>query len=346
MQFKENIDTTLLTTENLSIGYRNRKGEISYLQRDLNLKLFKGELICLIGPNGCGKSTLIRTLATLQSPLEGNILIEETDINSFSHSEITGLISVVLTDKSAVDNITVAEISALGRYQSSNWLGTLNDTDQKLISQAIMQVGLSGFENRMYGTLSDGEKQRAFIAKALSSYAPIMLLDEPTAHLDIPNRAEIMILLRRLAREECHSVLLSTHELDLALQLADEVWLMLPKGEIYTGTPEELLHSGFLDEAFGNEILRFNPHSGSYCVKTTDTDSVLVEGKGELYDMTLQALHRMGYSTEKTNELKIRIIVGEDNWMLDNRGEDKYFSSLSETCRYLKKLTNGRQRSY
>jgi iron complex transport system ATP-binding protein len=329
---------TLLSTSDLSIGFKSLTGKALCLQDELNLELIEGELICLIGPNGCGKSTLIRTLSGLQSPLSGSIRVEDHEISEMSNAHLSELISVVLTDRDAVENITVREIVSLGRYHSSNWLGQYNQEDEDKISHAISQVSLTEFDNRKFGSLSDGEKQRTFIAKALASDSSIMLLDEPTAHLDIPNRVSIMTLLRQLTRKTGHSVLVSTHELDLALQLADEIWLMMNNRKVFRSTPEELLQSGYLDTVFGNETLSFNPNSGNFCVKTDNNRVVFLEGSGIAFELTLHALHRLGFVIGNKNECAIRIEVSDYKWKILNGGLINQFDNLNETCRFLKKI--------
>jgi iron complex transport system ATP-binding protein len=338
MYKEKNIYNPTLEIKDLSIGYRGRKKKMTFLQNDLNLNFYQGDMVCLIGPNGCGKSTFIRTIAALQHPIEGKIIIKGVDINTMSVKNRSEFFSVVLTDRTAVDGITVAEIVALGRYQSSSWLGTLSKSDRDKIVWAIGQVGLEGFEDRMYGTLSDGEKQRTFIAKALSSDAPVMLLDEPTSHLDIPNRVEVMTLLQRLTREFGHSVILSTHDLDLAMQMADEIWLMIPGKGVLASTPEELIYSGCLDEVFGNEILRFNTHSGTFLVTTKDKVPACVKGRGNMLEYTIQALHRLGFSNNGNEDSIVKVNVSDEGWIVDFKGEISHFTCLIDVCRFLKNI--------
>jgi iron complex transport system ATP-binding protein len=196
----KDLNTIILETRQLGIGYgMNRSARI--LHNNLDLSLHRGELVCLIGPNGSGKSTLLRTIAGLQPAISGEVSILGKNLHTIKIAERSKMLSIVLTEKTAVDSISVAEIVALGRYAETNWLGTIEQDDLREINHSLQRVGLSEFEGRHYGTLSDGEKQRTFIAKALASRAPIILLDEPTAHLDIPNRVEIMTLLLKLTRE-------------------------------------------------------------------------------------------------------------------------------------------------
>lgn len=332
------LNTTLVWTSNLSIGFRNDKNRIRLLQEKIDLSLNEGDFVCLIGPNGCGKSTLIRTLSGIDNPIEGTVWVGQKNVHELSDAERSKWLGIVLTDQAAVENITVEEIVSLGRYHYAGWFGTLGTSDQKKVNWAIRQVGLSGYEDRHYKTLSDGEKQRAFIAKVLCSDAPLLILDEPTAHLDIPNRVEIMMLLRKLSREIGRAVLISTHELDLALQLSDEIWLMDPGQPVFNGTPEELLITGSLDRAFGNSQLHFNPHSGSFCVETTYAGKLLLQGSGTLTEYTRQAVQRLGFQTEKEGQEALRIEVDEqeDKWIIRLNKETWKFTNLLNVCRFLK----------
>ncbi len=328
---------TYLTTDNLAIGYSGKGGVLKLLQKDVNEKLIEGEFICLLGPNGCGKSTLIRTLAGIQSPVSGKIFFEGTEIQELSNEERSNLLSVVLTDNSAVGNITVSEIVAIGRYNYTNWMGTLSLHDRQKIIESLENVSLVELKNRKFGTLSDGEKQRTFIAKGLASDAPVMLLDEPTAHLDIPNKVGIMTLLRQLTRISQRSVLVATHELDLALKLSDEIWLMLSDQTIYKGTPEELISSGYLDVVFGNELLQFSSITGNFGMNTKSVGSVILEGGGEYLEITRQALGRIGFIIEATGKKNSnKVVVDGKHWKVSIGNKVIESDSLSETCRLLR----------
>lgn len=326
-----------LSTENLTLGYSEEKGKLKLLQHGMNESLKEGDFICLLGPNGCGKSTLIRTLVGAQHPVNGKILIENREIHDLTNVEKSKYLSVVLTDNSAVGNITVFEIVALGRYNYTNWIGSLSNTDENKISEAIEDVSLSGFEDRKFNTLSDGEKQRTFIAKGLASDAPLMLLDEPTAHLDIPNRVGIMTLLRQLTRLSSRAVLVATHELDLALKLADEIWLMLPDKKMFRATPEELISSGKLDQVFGNDQLEFNTATGSYLMNTFPVASVVVEGKGDYLELTRQAVTRIGFTTEVLKDIRpIKIFVKDNQWKITDGRKTVETDNLANACRLLR----------
>ncbi len=254
---------SIIRTRDLSIGYLRKKAEYP-VQTSLNLNVYQGEMVCLIGPNGCGKSTLLRTLSGLQPALKGDIYIREVLLQKQSLKEKAKLIALVLTDRVEVNNLTVYDLVGMGRNPYTGWLGTLSEEDNRKIRTAIVQVHLEGYENRYLNELSDGERQRAMIAKALVQETPVILLDEPTAHLDLPNRVDIMLLLHKLAKETNKAVLLSTHELDLALQSSNKLWLMAPgAGGITVGTPEELIRNNSIQNVFANHSFSFTGDSGS-----------------------------------------------------------------------------------
>ena len=237
-----------ISTNNLTIGYDNH-----VVQRDLKFELHPGEMVCMLGPNGCGKSTLLRTLAGLQPALSG------TFTTSTFNSQLSTLphIALVLTERLSLDNTTVHDVVAMGRYPYTSFLGGLSSTDEQIIEQSLSDVGLSGCSHTFFNDHSDGEKQRALIAKALAQETPIILLDEPTAHLDLPNRIRVLQLLRRVAREQNKTILISTHELDLAIKLSDRIMLMTPQQGILLDTPTHLQEQDAFTTAFGMDI--FNP---------------------------------------------------------------------------------------
>ena len=234
-----------ISTNNLTIGYNNH-----IVQRDLNFELHPGEMVCMLGPNGCGKSTLLRTLAGLQPAIGGTFTISNSLIEASQ-------IALVLTERLSIENTTVHDVVAMGRYPYTSFLGGLSPKDEQIIEQSLTDVGLSGSAHTFFNDHSDGEKQRTLIAKALAQETPIILLDEPTAHLDLPNRIRVLQLLRRVAREQNKTILISTHELDLAIKLADRIMLMTPQQGIQLDTPDKLREQNAFTTAFGMDI--FNP---------------------------------------------------------------------------------------
>lgn len=246
-----------ISTNNLTIGYPGR-----VVQRDLSLALQVGEMVCMLGPNGCGKSTLLRTLAGLQPALSGTFEIAPSPhslITSSPHNNI----ALVLTERLSLDNTTIHDVVAMGRYPYTSFLGGLSEDDERIIEQALVDVGLvtplspyRQVASSPFNDHSDGEKQRALIAKALTQQTPIILLDEPTAHLDLPNRVRVLQMLRRVAHEQGKTILISTHELDLAIQLSDRILLMSEDG-VRLDTAHNLREQNAFTEAFGMDI--FNP---------------------------------------------------------------------------------------
>lgn len=214
----------------------------------MTASLREGELCCLLGANGAGKSTLLRTMAAFQPPLSGELRIGERQIKDIAPRELSTLVGIVLTDRIRTQGITVRDMVAMGRSPYTNFWGKLTDKDVAEVDEAMRMVGISSFASRQISTLSDGERQKVMIAKALAQGTPIILLDEPTAFLDFPSKVEVMLLLGRLAHEMGKSIFLSTHDLDLALQTADCLWLMMKGGGIKTkdecpfavGSPHEL----------------------------------------------------------------------------------------------------------
>ena len=234
-----------ISTNKLTIGYG-----ATVIQRDLTFSLHAGEMVCMLGPNGCGKSTLLRTLAGLQPALGG----------VYTHSDAKN-IALVLTERLSMDNTTVHDVVALGRYPYSSFLDGLKPEDEQIIEDSLRQVGFAdtSVAQTFFNAHSDGEKQRILIAKALAQQTPIILLDEPTAHLDLPHRILILRLLRQLAHEQGKTILISTHELDLALALSDRILLMTPGKGILLDTAENLKKANAFTSAFSMDI--FNPLS-------------------------------------------------------------------------------------
>lgn len=331
-------NSVALQTRALSIGYSlNRKKDVC-LHSNMDLELYRGDLICLVGPNGSGKTTLIRTMAGIQRPLAGEIFLNSKPLSHISQVEKSNLLSVVLTEKTTVGNMLVKEIVALGRYAQTNWLGTLSDADREAIANALQQVGMTELSGRTYGTLSDGEKQRTAIARALATHAPVLILDEPTAHLDIPNRVEIMSLLRNLTRQNNQAVLISTHDLDLALQVADEIWVIHPEKGLKRGIPEEMFNSGAIDEYFGGSSYEFIEHTGAIRLRINQIGKISVTGSGIKYQQLLAALKRMGIETEKVAHRNLQIQVTDKGFQLVSGKDATTYSGLIDLLRIIKHL--------
>ena len=208
---------TAITTNRLTVGYRGHRVE------DISLSLPSGRLVCLLGPNGAGKSTLLRTLCGFQPPIEGRVTISGSDITTMNAAEVARLVSVVLTDRPLTPSLTTAEMVGMGRAPYTGFWGRLSDDDRRLVSEAMQTVGIDSLATRRMSQLSDGERQKVMIAKALAQHTPVIVLDEPTAFLDYPSKVAVMKTLARLAHNEGKTILMSTHDLELAAQLGDEL---------------------------------------------------------------------------------------------------------------------------
>ena len=224
----------------LDIGYSSSRKKTLVIASALDLTLNKGELVCLVGPNGVGKSTLLRTLAGLQSPLQGEVHLDSIPLQKLSSQERAKAISVVLTEGVNVGVMQAFSVVALGRHPYTNWLGSLENEDIDIIRKSLRSVQAEELSRQYFHELSDGERQKIMIARALAQEPAILMLDEPTAFLDLPRRVVIMQVLRNLAHELEKVVLVSTHDLDLALKSADVIWLMSQGGQLNVGAPEDL----------------------------------------------------------------------------------------------------------
>lgn len=287
--------------KNLSIGYITKNNR-RIVASDINADIFCGELTCLLGSNGIGKSTLLRTLSAFQPKLKGDININGKEIETYTEKQLATLIGVVLTEKCDIKNMSARELIGLGRSPYTGFWGTLNNEDKAIVDNAISMVKIEDLASRMIHTLSDGERQKVMIAKALAQETPIIFLDEPTAFLDFPSKVEIMQLLHRLSRQTNKTIFLSTHDLELALQIADKIWLIDRQSDIRIGTPEDLSLSGHLTSFFARKGIIFDEESGLFRIENTCTRQIRLSGQGQLYSMVRKALLRNGISATQQIE--------------------------------------------
>lgn len=299
--------SSVLRTTDLQIGYKGKGGRTAVVAENISVDLHAGELICLLGPNGSGKSTLIKTLAGMHKSLKGDIELFEKSVANLSNKQIAMQLSTVLTDRLRVGNLSVYNLVAFGRSPYTGWLGSLSKEDEEKVRWAIEATGLVDFVHRDISKLSDGERQKVMIARALAQDTSVILLDEPTAHLDLPNRVEIIRLLRRLSHETGKGILLSTHELDLALKAGDRIWLMNREKELFQGVPEDLVLNGTFERVFKNDSFDFDRETGSFKLYTNADRSIQLVGDPVPKFWTRRALEREGYSVDKASETSIKV---------------------------------------
>jgi iron complex transport system ATP-binding protein len=302
-------DNIVLHTTEADIGYRKGRLEKVVLA-NLNVKLRSHSLVCFMGPNGIGKSTLLRTLAGLQPALRGSV--------QQPHSAPGKSVAVVLTDRIQAYNMTVRDLVKLGRYPHLAWHTQLSAHDEQLVDESIALVQLQGLRDHAVQELSDGQLQMAMIARALAQQTPLLILDEPTAHLDLNNRVEIMNLLRHLARTTGKGILVATHELDLALQTADEIWLATPEKSIRSGIPEDLVLDGSFDDVF--QLKGFDLKTGKVKHQAFRKEKIKLVGEGYRLLWTKNALERVGFEVTQDSNIEVRIT--ESGWSVQNQKFD------------------------
>lgn len=250
----------MILLKDLSIGYQTKHG-VKMVAEQINGTIRSGELTCLLGANGVGKSTLLRTLSAFQPKMAGEIIIEGRELSTYTDKELSRRIGVVLTEKPDVRNMSVRELVSLGRSPYTGFWGTYSKEDLRVVNEAIALVGIETLSQRMVHTLSDGERQKMMIAKALAQQTPVIYLDEPTVFLDYPSKVEVLQLLRRISREAEKIIFLSTHDVELALQLADTIWLMNRGEEVAIGSPQQLAQQGVLGRFIEREGIVFDPET-------------------------------------------------------------------------------------
>lgn len=291
-------DGPVLVTEGLAVGYLQPRRAPLIISERLSVALQSGELVCLLGPNGAGKSTLIRTLAGMQRPLAGRVLLQDVPVHEMSPKALARRLSVVLTERVDVGALDAGALVALGRYPYTDWSGRLAAEDERIVDWAMETVGAVQLAKRRVNELSDGERQKVMIARALAQEPAVMILDEPTAFLDLPRRVDIMGTLRRLARQSGQSILLSTHDLDLALRSADTIWLLAQGGKFETGAPEDLVLNGAFQAAFEVDGIEFDSYSGSFRLQHQWCGEIALRGNGIHALWTARALEREGFAAK------------------------------------------------
>lgn len=325
-----------LTATQLEIGY-HQGTETTTVAQNLDCSLSGGEFVCLLGPNGSGKSTLIRTLAGMQAPLSGELRLRGKILNKIAPRERARAVSVVLTETMPTGMMDAYSMVSLGRHPYSGWFGGLTAQDRERIEWAINAVGATDLAHRQVAELSDGERQKVSIARALAQEAKLMLLDEPTAFLDLPRRVELMSILRNLAHRENLALLLSTHDLDLALRFADRLWLMTAEGKLIQGVPEALALNGEFAEVFASENIDWDPAAGSFRTHPTACLNVYLEGNGLERIWTQRALERLGFGlTEQFEGAAFSIKIVSPAWEVERYGLSQHFDDIESLIAWIR----------
>lgn len=297
----------ILSTNDLTIGYHKGKNTTTILS-SLNITLERGKLVALIGANGIGKSTLLRTITGNQTPLGGQVLLNQKPLNSFNKRELSRILGIVNTDRTQAGGLTVRELVSLGRQPYTGFLGILSQNDRTIVEESMHDSGIDHKADSYLAELSDGERQKVMIAKALAQNTPIIILDEPTAFLDVESRMETMLLLHRLAHKHNKAILLSSHDLSQAVMLADELWIITHDRQLISGNTEDLVLAGTMDSIFSSQHIAFNLSQGDFCINIDCPHSAHLKcNDATLSRWIANALARNGYSIGSQSDSIITI---------------------------------------
>lgn len=316
--------TPVISVRNLTIGYpKSKKHPVTSLYKDLSFDLYSGELTSLLGSNGAGKSTLLRTLTGLQKPLDGTVLLHGKDIQEYTEQELATHIGLVLTDKTISGGLTVFDLVALGRYPYTGFFGKLSSKDYSTIQQALLDVDIYYKKDEYVAELSDGERQKVMIAKALAQECSIIILDEPTAFLDVVNRIEITNLLHKLTYTKNKTILLSTHDIDLAFRLSDKLWLLSRDKGFKLGNTEDILFSDSINQFLGRKNIQFDNSIGTFSINHEFKSEILLDVEHDYYYWTKNFLERnqiqiVDTTNKNTPRLKV-ISPSELELIIDDR---------------------------
>lgn len=317
-----------LSGKELALGYFHQKAKKEILS-DLDFALFSGELTCLLGPNGVGKSTLIKAILGQIHPWKGSIQLDQRSITDYSVEELAKRIAVVLTDPVFPGNMTVGQLIALGRTPHTGWSGKLSSTDREIVEKALADTKISYLRDERLSEISDGQRQKAMIARALAQDGKVMILDEPTAHLDLVNRFEIMSLLREIAHSQQKAILVVTHDLDIAIETADRFWILNCGTPLISGKPEDLILSGQINRLLPSDKYRFSLSRGRMEFENQDL-RFEIQGPQELVFWVEKALIKAGIQTSGSV-----VSVSNEPFLICYKGQN--FSTLEELVIFLKR---------
>ncbi|MGM9832316.1 MAG: ABC transporter ATP-binding protein [Candidatus Limisoma sp.] len=325
--------SAIIYTESLSAGYRKRKSVTTVL-RDVNLELHVGELVSLLGANGAGKSTLIRTICGLQPPLAGKVVIGGENVSRLTPRQLSKTIALVTTERTYAGGLTVGELVGLGRHPHTGFLGRLDEHDREIVAGAIEKVGISHKAESYVAELSDGERQKVMIAKALAQEAPVIILDEPTAFLDVASRIEVLQLLHDLARDDRRTILISSHDIQQSMALSDRLWIVSESGEIVSGVTEDLILADKISLLFGNRDVAFDPATGDFLTTRKGARQITLKAdSAELQKWIANALRRNDLLAREAENPQIHAHASDDIRLNGNR-----LGSIEELISALKEI--------
>jgi iron complex transport system ATP-binding protein len=327
---------SILSFVDLEIGFISN-GNKKILTSPLNSSASAGELIAILGHNGVGKSTLLRTISGLQIPINGSVYVKGKNLNEYERIEVSKNIGYISTEIIKVGNMTVYDLVALGRFPHTNWMGKICNNDHEIITDSIEKVGMMDLSDKYITELSDGERQRAMIARVLAQDTGLLVMDEPTAFLDIRNKFEIVHLMHTLTRERGKTVIFSTHDLQTAINEADKIWLVL-ENRIIEGAPEDLILNGSFNLLFSDSRLKFDDTEGTFVRNKDHRKAIFLEGEGLSRLWTERALNRIGYyMSESITDQKIKILYKDNTiiWKLSINDNVQDFFSVYELIKYI-----------
>jgi iron complex transport system ATP-binding protein len=325
----------VLTLNSLEIGYFSGKKR-NVLLPPLNAVANKGELIAVIGKNGIGKSTLLRTITGLQPGLGGEIIVKEKNIRQYSRMNLAQEVGYISTEIIKVSNMKVVDMVSLGRFPHTNWIGRIEREDENIILDSINKTSMAAYCSRFVSELSDGERQKVMIARILAQDTGIMVMDEPTAFLDIGSKYEILHLLHKLSRESQKTIIFSTHDLHMAISQADKIWLVLDD-KLKEGAPEDLVIEGAFNHLFDSSPVQFSAENGTFTFRGEERGKLYIEGHGFARHWTCEAVKRAGFgvSEEMTDDFVKVIKGGKTIWRLISQYGSMDFYTVYDLIKHI-----------
>lgn len=330
----------ILKAQNLSVGYIFSSNSKSIILKDLNFDIYGGQVICLMGKNGCGKSTLLKTISGLEKHLSGAISLNGKDIGLYSSNELAKMISVVLTDRMELPCLKVKDVIALGRMPYTNMWGTLKSADKLIINESLEFLDILELENNFFDQLSDGQKQKVLIGRAIAQDTPLLILDEPTTFLDIPRKMEVLKFLNKISGEKNTSIIFSSHDWELVLEMAHQIWIVDDYGRLIKGIPEELLLNGDFQKCFETDEFILNKRLGSFTEKSKCSFTDIVTGicPDKVY-WTAHAFNKFNVPALYNKE-SYSVNVKDDCWILSCRSGVYEFIEIDSLINYIKESAN------